>query len=220
MIEIEPWLERFTRLLRETFGERIWFAGLQGSYARGEATDSSDIDMVVVLDSLTAEDIASYDAMLDSLDHRELVCGFLSGKEELLHWEPSELFQFCRDTKPLIGSLDEALAIVKPGDIERAVRTGACGIYHSCVHNMLCEKDENIIRDLYKTAAFTIRAKAFRRTGKYCRRLDELLQIADADDEEIVQAYLAMKAGDPVDFAHASERLFSWAKEKIVQKDC
>lgn len=219
MLDLESWLERFTQALRETFGERVWFAGLQGSYARGEATDSSDIDLVVILDVLTAEDIASYGAMLDSLDHRELVCGFLSGKEELLHWEPSELFQFCRDTKPIIGSLDDVLAVVKPGDIDRAILTGACGVYHACVHNMLYEKDEAILCNLYKTATFTIRATTYRRTGIYCSRLDELLQHASAADKEIVQSYLAMKNGTPVVFAHASKMLFAWAKEMIVQEN-
>ena len=218
MLALEPWLERFTQFLRKTFGERVWFAGLQGSYARGEATESSDVDLVVILDVLTAEDIASYDAMLDSLDRRELVCGFLSGKEELLHWEPSELFQFCRDTRPVIGNLDDVLAIVTPGDIDRAILTGACGIYHACVHNMLYEKDEGILRGLYKTATFTIRASIFRRTGKYCGRLDELLHFVDADDKEIVQAYLAMKAGTPVVFARDAKLLFAWAKELIVQE--
>ena len=218
MIELEPWLGRFTHLLRETFGERVRFAGLQGSYARGEAAESSDIDPVVVLDTLTAEDIAVYDAMLDSLEHRELICGFLSGKDELLHWEPSELFQFCRDTKPVIGSLDEVLSFVGPEDIGRAIRTGACGVYHACVHNMLHEKDEGILRGLYKTASFAIRAATYRRTGNYCTRLDELLQNADASDREIVQAYLAMKAATPVDFSFASKLLFTWAKAIIVQR--
>ena len=218
MLDLEPWLERFAQSLRKTFGERVWFAGLQGSYARGEATDSSDIDLVVILDALTAEDIASYGAMLDSLDHRELVCGFLSGKEELLHWEPSELFQFCRDTKPLIGSLDDVLAVVKPGDVDRAILTGACGVYHACVHNMLYEKDESILRSLYKTATFTIRAATYRRTGIYCSRLDELLQHVSAADKEIIQSYLAMKAGKSVDFSSASKLLFSWAKEIIVRR--
>ena len=218
MIEIEAWLKRFTQSLRETFGERVRFAGLQGSYARGEATESSDIDMVVVLDALTAEDIAVYDAMLDSLDHRELVCGFLSGKEELLHWDPSELFQFCRDTKPVIGSLDDVLALVGPCDIDRAILAGACGVYHACVHNMLYEKDERILRGLYKTATFAIRAAAYRRTGKYCARLDELLQYADAPDREIVQAFIAMKAGEPIVFSRASKSLFAWAKGTIVKK--
>ncbi len=218
MIELESWLERFTQSLRKTFGGRVWFAGLQGSRARGEATDSSDIDLVVILDALTAEDIASYGAMLDSLDHRELVCGFLSGKAELLHWEPSELFQFCRDTKPIIGSLDDVLAVVKPGDIDRTILTGACGVYHACVHNMLYEKNEGILRNLYKTATFTIRATTYRRTGIYCSRLDELLEHASAVDKEIVQTCLAMKAGKSVDFSSASKLLFSWAKERIVQR--
>ena len=215
MLDLESWRERFSQALRKTFGGRVWFVGLQGSYARGEATESSDIDLVVILDTLTAEDIAAYDAMLDSLDHRELICGFLSGKEELLHWEPSELFQFCRDTKPVIGSLDDVLALVKPGDIDRAILAGACSVYHACVHNMLYEKDESILRNLYKTATFTIRATTFRRTGKYCSRLDELLHFVDAADKEIVRAYLAMKASESVDFSSASKRLFAWAKERI-----
>ena len=220
MIELDSWLGRFTRALPETFGDRVWFAGLQGSYARGEAMGTSDIDMVVILDALTPEDIVAYDAMLDSLDHRELVCGFLSGKEELLHWEPSELFQFCRDTKPIIGTLDEVLVIVKPGDIDRAILTGACGVYHACVHNMLYEKDEGILRSLYKTATFAIRAAVYLHTGRYCARLDELLHHANTPDRQIVQAHIAMKAGESVDFFHSSEMLFNWAKEKIVQKDC
>jgi len=218
MIDIVLWLKDFTRLLLETFEERVWFVGLQGSYARGEATDSSDIDMVVILDELNPEDIAAYSAMLDRLDHRELVCGFLSGKEELLHWEPSELFQFCRDTNPIIGCLDEVLALVGKDDIDRAVRTGACGIYHACVHNILYEKDEVILRGLYKTATFVIRATTYRRTGKYCSRLDELLQYADTSDREIVRVFITMKSREPVDFAHASKALFFWAKRTLLQK--
>ena len=31
MIEIKSWTEHFIRVLEETFGERFWFAGLQGS---------------------------------------------------------------------------------------------------------------------------------------------------------------------------------------------
>ena len=216
MIEPDSWLRRFTRKLRETFGERVWFLGLQGSYARGEATGSSDIDPVVVLDVLTAQDIATYDAMLNSLDHRELVCGFLSGKQELLHWEPSELFQFCMDTRPVIGSLEDILAVVDSGDIARAIRIGACTVYHACVHNMLREKNEGILRSLYKTASFAIRAAVYLNTGKYCARLDELLLYADGPNRTIVQTCLDMRADEPVDFSYASKTLFTWAKESIL----
>ena len=80
--------------LRNTFGSRIIFIGLQGSYARNEATEKSDIDTVVILDKLTVEDINTYNKMLDTLTHRELICGFISGKDELYNWEPSLVFLY------------------------------------------------------------------------------------------------------------------------------
>ena len=112
MINVKNWMDAFVAKLNETFENRVWFVGLQGSYGRGEATESSDIDVVVILDKLSYKDIKSYGAMLDTLQNRELICGFLSGKEELLNWEPSDLFQFCHDTTPIKVSLDEILVAV------------------------------------------------------------------------------------------------------------
>ena len=37
MIHIENWMETFIAKLNETFANRVWFVGLQGSYGRGEA---------------------------------------------------------------------------------------------------------------------------------------------------------------------------------------
>ena len=45
----------------------MWFVGLQGSFARGEATETRDVDPVVILDELSASDIQAYNAMLDVL---------------------------------------------------------------------------------------------------------------------------------------------------------
>ena len=112
MIDISTWMQKFVQTLNETFANRIWFVGLQGSYSRGEATEASDIDIVIILDELSSFDIQTYNAMLDSLPHRELICGFVSGKDELLNWEPSDLFQFYYDTTPIKGSLDELLTAI------------------------------------------------------------------------------------------------------------
>ena len=112
MIDISSWMTGFLLRLEECFGDRVWFVGLQGSYGRGEATETSDIDVVVIFDELCAADIKAYNDMLDTLPHRELICGFLSGKDELLNWEPSDLFQFCHDTTPIKGSLDEVMAVL------------------------------------------------------------------------------------------------------------
>ena len=100
MINITTWLDGFLKALHDTFGNRVWFVGLQGSYGRGEATETSDIDVVVILDELSVSDIGEYHAMLDTLPHRELICGFLSGKDELLGWEPSDLFSFTMTQRP------------------------------------------------------------------------------------------------------------------------
>ena len=112
MIDITVWMQNFLQTLNENFRDRVWFVGLQGSYGRGEATETSDIDVVVILDELSAMDIQSYNNMLDAISHRELICGFLSGKKEIMNWEPSDLFQFCNDTTPIRGSLDEVIAVV------------------------------------------------------------------------------------------------------------
>ena len=123
MIDINIWTDKFLEALDEAFPNRVYFAGLQGSYSRGEATDKSDIDMVVILDELSADDIKIYNEMLDSLPNRELICGFLSGKDELLNWEASDLFQFYYDTTPIRGSLDELLTLLDKSAIDRAIKT-------------------------------------------------------------------------------------------------
>jgi predicted nucleotidyltransferase len=65
VVEISSWMSMFLKTLNETFKDRVWFVGLQGSYGRGEATETSDIDMVVILDELSASDIEVYRSMLD-----------------------------------------------------------------------------------------------------------------------------------------------------------
>lgn len=47
--------------------------------------------------------------MLNSLPNRNLVCGFIAGKDELLNGESSDLFRFYHDTIPILGSLDSLL---------------------------------------------------------------------------------------------------------------
>ena len=215
MIDINIWTDNFLKALDEAFPKRVYFVGLQGSYSRGEATDNSDIDMVVILDNLSANDIATYNAMLDTLPHRELICGFLSGKDEILSWEPSDLFQLYYDTTPIRGSLDEVLALLDESAIERAIKIGACNIYHGCVHNMLYEKSEDILRGLYKCASFTLQAIAFRDTGKYIRQQSDLLSVLSGNDKVICETFLSLKNGGKAEFENMSEALFSWAKTHI-----
>ena len=219
MIDITAWISNFLEKLNTAFADRVWFVGLQGSYGRGEATPTSDIDVVVILDELAATDIQIYNDMLDTLSHRNLICGFLSGKKEIVNWEPSDLFQFCYDTTPIKGSLDELLAIVDENAVNRAIKIGACNIYHGCVHNMLYEKNEDILRELYKSASFVVQAIAFKQTGKYVKHKKDLLQVVSSDERSIVETFLNLKNGETVEFDLMSGILFTWSKKWIAERN-
>lgn len=215
MVDINSWLEEFLQKLNEVFKTRVWFVGLQGSYGRGEATETSDIDVVVILNEFTVADIQAYNQLLDTLPHRELICGFVSGKDEILNWEPADLFQFYHDTTPIIGSLDELLSMIDGIAIDRAIKIGACNIYHGCVHNMLHTKNEDILKGLYKAASFVVQAIVFKQTGNYIKHQNQLLQAALLDEKIVIETFLRYKNGEAVDFAAASAILFEWSKKWI-----
>ena len=219
MMDIKKWMNTFLNAVNVTFTDRVWFIGLQGSYGRGEATETSDIDVVVILDQLFASDIRAYNVMLDGLPRRELICGFLSGKDELLNWDSSDLFQFYYDTTPIKGSLDELLAVIDDASVSRAIKIGACNIYHGCLHNMLHEKSDDILRELYKSASFVVQAIVFRQTGKYLKQQKELLRVVSSDECGIIETFLSLKSGGKVDFYLMSEALFAWSKKWIAEND-
>ena len=218
MIDITNWLHSFQGKLHEVFDTRVWFVGLQGSYGRGEATETSDIDVVVILDELSTTDIQTYNTMLDTLPHRDLICGFLSGKKEIMNWEPSDLFQFCNDIAPIKGSLDEVMAVIDESAVKRAIKIGVCNIYHGCVHNMLHEISEDILRGLYKSASFVIQAIVFKQTGNYVKQQKELKFLAASNEKAIIDTFAYLKNGGKVDFNKMSERLFVWCKEQLANR--
>lgn len=217
MIEINAWTHQFIQALHETFPDRVWFVGLQGSYGRGEATETSDIDMVVILDELSATDVQRYNAMLDTLPHRQLMCGFLSGKKEIMNWEPSDLFQLYFDTTPLLGSLDVLRPLLDAQAVNTAIKMGVCNLYHGCVHNMLYGKCENTLRGLYKGASFVVQAICFQQTGNYFRHQKQLRQIAQPSEQAILDTCMDLKNGGTVQFREMSETLMTWCQHWIEQ---
>ncbi|MCM1544643.1 MAG: nucleotidyltransferase domain-containing protein [Ruminococcus sp.] len=217
MIDIKQWIQMLIEKLETAFAGRIVFIGLQGSYARGEATRNSDIDIVVIFDELTADDMFMYDNILSTMPNRKLACGFISGKDELSNWEPSDLFQFYHDTIPIKGNLDFMLNLISTEAVIRAIKIGACNIYHACVHNMLHEKDMEMLSGLYKSAVFVIQAIYFHNEGVYIRKKSDLLEQIDEQSREIIEVSNRFKmnyvAGD--EFIRLSGLLFNWSKSVI-----
>lgn len=217
MVIIDDFLNLFLPALKRAFGERLWFVGLQGSYARLEADDKSDIDVVVILDKLTMPDISIYNEIVYSLPEKDIMCGFISGKNELFNWDASELFQFYYDTKPIIGSIEDLLSLIDDYSVNRAIKASACTIYHSCIHNILYEKSYNILIELYKAAVFSIQAISYKQTGSYICRKTDLINIIEGDEKTVLNTFLDMKKGMEFDFIQASELLFTWSGNLISE---
>lgn len=193
MLDIENWLPLWSRAVLGRFGERAVFLGLQGSRARGEAREDSDIDTVLVLDRLDTSDLAALREALAPLPEREKLCGFVSGRAELLAWEPGELFQFYHDTRPVRGSLDFLLPLLGREAAPRSARAGAGAVYHGCAHYLLHGGAPAELEALQKSAFFALRALRWLETGEF-----------PASRAELPERERALLSAGP-------EALFAWA---------
>lgn len=215
-LDLDDWMKDYEAAVDAAFGDRVWFLGLQGSRARVEAAEDSDVDTVLVLDRLTPEDIDAYRTLLDGLPHRGLACGFLSGRDELLAWDAADLVQFVHDTTAIRGSLAELLPRLDGQAVARAVTSGAGNVYHGAVHTLVHSRSPEMIAGLAKGAAFVVQARHLQRTGTHVRRQSDLVEVVDAADRDVLTLALAAKGGAEVDVDRDGRLLFAWAQEVLA----
>ena len=218
---INQWIKTYAETVQQQFGGRVWFIGLQGSYGRGEATSTSDIDVVLILDTLTVQDLKLYGELLDTLPNREKVCGFVSGKAELEAWEKSDLFQFCNDTTPIVGSLVHLMNEISEADVKRSIKISACNIYHACVHNLLHEKSVEMLKSLYKSAVFVCQEIVYLRTGVFEKKQANLSQFLMPGDRLVVNTRLKLNSVNALsddEFTRLTEMLIKRASEWMQKK--
>ena len=215
-MEIWGLLKALEDRVDEIFGDRLVCLGLRGSFARGEATEVSDIDAVLILDTVSMEDLFTYREILRWLPHPEKVCGFVAGKEELGKWDRSELFQFCMDTQPICGSLDFAKNLVQIEDVRRAVHRGACDMYQKAVHGMLHKPNMAPMIKLYKAAFFVLQMHYYVKTGLFIRSYRELAECVAGSERQIVYDAMALKNGSESDgFENLARRIIEFSSALI-----
>lgn len=209
---IHDWMNELIVRLKETFGARLIAVGLQGSFKRGEAHDTSDIDAVVILDVLTVQDLAVYKNILAQMPpSSHPACGFIAGREDLKNWPRAELFQFTHDTETLYGSFDGILPVPARKDALEAAQTGAGTLFHALCHTQIHgEVTPDFLAQLYKGAFFVLQALHFARSGAYIPSKAALAGVLTGADKEILDTLLlgGFSSAD-------SERLLVWCQKTL-----
>ena len=211
---IDEWVLELAEKVKHEYGNRVNFIGLQGSYRRKEANDRSDIDIVVILNELTLSDLEKYRAIISCMPYNEKACGFISGQNEIMHWDKADLFQFYYDTQPVFGSIDSLRPLIGDEDVKRAVKIGACNVYHASCHNYLYENSAELLSALYKSTFFVLQAKYFTKTHHYISSKTELEERLTGLDQEILRICMDRKKLAPMERAELIpyyEKIISWS---------
>ncbi|UQZ89441.1 nucleotidyltransferase domain-containing protein [Deltaproteobacteria bacterium Smac51] len=222
MIEPQKWVSEALSGLRAVFGARLIYLGLQGSYRRGEATESSDIDLVTLLDQVSLDDLDAYRGVVRALPEGDKACGFICGADEFAHWPRHELFPFKMDTADYHGQLETYLPPISHHDICEGARIGASSLTHFLTHSYLYAAPEDrasILKEAYKAAFFVMQVVNYLKTGAYHTSKKELLPALAGAEHEIIQAGLDF----PVWLtAHSEKRAFemllAWCREVLTCK--
>lgn len=220
MIEPRTWVTEALAGLKAEFGSRLLYLGLQGSYRRGEATESSDIDLVTLLDYVSLNDLDAYRKIVRSLPEGDKACGFICGAREFIHWPRHELFPFKMDTADYCGRLEDYLPPIARDDIAAGARIGASTLIHLLTHSYLyaaLEDRPGILKEAYKSAFFVMQAVTYLKTGTYCTTKKQLLENLEGQEKSLIAAGLDF----PAWLAQHSEKqgfemLLDWARETMT----
>ena len=195
MIQPQSWMRELTAKLMSCFQSKLVFVGLQGSYQRGEAHEGSDMDAVVILSTLSMDDIASYREILATMPEHERACGFIVGKEDFQNWAKYELFQFEQDTFAYFGDLHALMPVFARNDIIDSAKIGASALYHACCHTAVHDP-ENILalQGMFKGAFFLLQIEYYLKNGDYIRTKRELLPLLTGDPQEILRVSMSWDA--------------------------
>ena len=219
MFDVPHYMHTLIDMLHAHFGSRLTYVGLQGSYMRGEATERSDIDIMVVIDDLRAEDLAQYRTIIQSMEHAERSCGFICSRTDLLHWNPLEICHVLHTTKDYYGTLSTLMPAFTRTDIQNFVKLSLNNLYHEICHRYIhstMQKNVAALPYSYKSVFFILQNLHYLRSGEFINNKKQLLEELSGKDYLVLDAAMRMGRGEDIRFEQAFELLFSWCKETMA----
>ncbi len=220
MFRIEEYIDKLTDLLKEVFGERLVYIGLQGSYLRREQTKNSDIDIMAVIDNLSAEDLKTYQKALVSVGNFDKSCGFICSKTDLEHWNPLEICHLLNTTKDYYGELEKLVPAYGMEDERNYVKLSLNNLYHEICHRYIHADREYNISNLpitCKSVFFIMQHLYYLSSGKFVPTKRELLECVQDEDKTVLELSISLQNNSDYDFDKAFFLLFHWCQNALLR---
>ena len=219
MINIESYISDLISLLQLRFGARLLYVGLQGSHFRGEATDSSDIDIMVIIDSLSITDLMQYRRVIQTLPFFDKSCGFICSKQDLENWNPLEICHLVHTTKDYYGVLRDFVSNYSHEDIRNFVKISVNNLYHEICHRYVHSRNNDDMVKLtgsYKCVFFILQNLYYLNYGRFIATKTELVSALNDDNRRILIRAMELERGVMYEFQDSFALLFDWC-QKILQ---
>lgn len=224
--DISEYCQRLKEAMLSEFGEKVCYIGLQGSYLRGEATENSDIDIMVILETLTMKDMDTYRSIIEKLGDFEKSCGFICSRIDMMNWNPLEACQLKYTTKDLYGVLEDFLPEWSMEDEVNYVKLSLNNLYHALCHSYIHGSREGLEENLlfhYKSAFFILQNTYFLETCRSGMENAEfilpkavLAAKLQGEDKAVLETAILLINGGQIDFEEHFELLLHWCQSKMA----
>ncbi|MCM1062151.1 MAG: nucleotidyltransferase domain-containing protein [Eubacterium sp.] len=220
MFRIDEYIDKLIDTLKNDFGERLVYIGLQGSYLRGEETENSDIDIMAVIENISAEDLKTYQKALVSVGNFDKSCGFICGKTDLKHWNPLEICHLLNTTKDYYGELKKLVPTYSLEDEKNYVKLSLNNLYHEICHRYIHADREYNVSKLpitCKTVFFIMQHLYYLSSGNFVQTKRELLECVQDEDKTVLELSISLQNDSGYDFDRAFSVLFNWCQNALTR---
>ena len=219
-MDIQVYLSRLIDGLPHTFGDRLLYVGLQGSYLRGEATETSDIDVMVIFDRVDAPTLDIYRDLLIAVGDYDRSCGFVCSREDMAAWNTPEVCHLLHTTRDLYGRLADFVPAYSREDVFQYVKVRVGNLYHELCHRYIHasrETNQSHLAMTCKSVFFILQNIHYLKTGRFVATKRELLEALEGEDREILTLSLRLSEGESPDFDNAFAGLLRWCQGTLTQ---
>lgn len=219
MFDADIYINETIVRMKQAFGERLLYVGLQGSYLRGEANEQSDIDIMVVLDGMTAQDLDNYRGIIEALPRPEKSCGFICGKDELAHWNPLEICHLLHTTKDYFGVLEKLVPPYSKGDIINFIKYSIGNLEHEICHRYVHTDKQNSAQKLpytYRSVFLILQNLYYLKDGVFYPTKQTLMVHLDGEDRDIMTRMMSLSDKREFDFDAVFTQLLTWCQKTLL----